>query len=205
MANEKIISIVIPTIDGREDYFKKCVESYEKNTINKFEIVVIRNKPTVGIAWNEGADKSNGYYIHLTNDDIEAKYAWDVPAIEAAEANKLPHPSVYTFDGRLDDRYGGAPGDWSEVDMSTIHFMKKETWEKVGPSLDVHYYTDDWLSWKGWQLGFPTVVRKDYAFIHHYAQVGRGAGMHENDRMNHDRQYFLNAQNEFLNGKIDVR
>lgn len=192
-----MISIIIPTIDGREDHLERCLQAYEKNTFNKYEIIVIRNRKTCGIAWNDGAKQSNGDYVHLSADDLEPMKNWDIPAIEAADSMMLPHPQVFRVNGMLDDRYGPQTIDWQEVSMSTIPFMTNDMWNRIGPSLDIHYYTDDWISWKAKMAGYKCVVRKGYRFIHHIAQHGRGAGMPENERFMHDHGEFERAKIRF--------
>jgi glycosyltransferase involved in cell wall biosynthesis len=195
-----MISVVVPTIDGREEHLERCLDAYKKNTVNEIQLIIVKNKPAVGIAWNEGVKSAVGKYIHLTADDLEPQPGWDVPAVEAADKGMIPHPQVFTVNGNLDDRYGDAISDWQQVEMSTIPFMTKEMWYFVGPSLNIHLFTDDWFSWKAKLLGYPTVVRKEYKFIHHYAQVGRGAGMTEMQRFQHDQQVFNKAKEAYYNG-----
>lgn len=193
-----MISIVIPTISGREDHLERCVASYENNTKSEYELIIIENRPTCGIAWNDGASLANGKYIHLSADDLEPSPNWDRYAIEAVDRDFIPHPQVFRVDGSLDDRYGPNTLDWQEVYMSTIPFMTMNMWSSVGPSLDLHYYTDDWISWKASMVGYKCVVRKGYRFIHHIAQHGRGAGMPEIERLNYDRAEFDREKMKFV-------
>ena len=48
--------------------------------------------------------------------------------------------------------------------------------------LDIQYCCDVWVSYRGRQLGYDTVLRHGYDLVHHQEQVGRGAGMSQNER-----------------------
>lgn len=193
-----MISIVIPTIAGREEHFERCLAAYKTNTTSDFEIIVERDHPAVGPAWNAGAERAAGDYLHFTADDLEPHPGWDVPALEAIERGLLPAPRVVNQYGRLDScgLHGVEMEDWAVVPMSVVPVMSREQWAAIGPVLPIHYFTDNWISWRGAKAGWPTVVRRGFAFTHHWAQHGRGAGMTYDERMTHDRQVFLDAVRE---------
>ena len=48
--------------------------------------------------------------------------------------------------------------------------------------LDVHYASDVWVSYRGRQLGYETVLRHGFDVRHWHEQPGRGAGMSQNER-----------------------
>ena len=48
--------------------------------------------------------------------------------------------------------------------------------------IPTQYCCDVWVSYRGRQLGYETVLRHGFDLIHHQEQVGRGAGMSQNDR-----------------------
>jgi hypothetical protein len=54
-----VISVIVPTIDGREEYLKDCLASYAAHT-SDYEVIVVPNKPNCGLAWTEGADLAVG-------------------------------------------------------------------------------------------------------------------------------------------------
>jgi hypothetical protein len=196
-----VISVICPTIAGREEHYARCRAAYEANTIAPFEFITIRDKPTCADGWNEGAEQATGDLIHFTADDLEPHPGWDLPAIEAVRRGYLPAPRIVNPDGKLD--YCGYHGielpDKAIVDMSVIPFMTREQWDKIGPCLPIHYFSDNYLSWRGLQAGYRTVVRREYAFTHHWAQPGRGAGMSYPERMEHDRKIFEEATGLVVN------
>jgi glycosyltransferase involved in cell wall biosynthesis len=193
-----MISIVIPTIRGREEHFQRCVAAYESRTVSAFEIIVERDHPAVGPAWNAGAARATGDYLHFTADDLEPHEGWDVPALEVVQRGLMPAPRVINQHGRLDScgLHGVEMEDWAVVPMSVVPFMSREQWAAIGPVLPIHYFTDNWISWRGHRAGWPTVVRRDFAFTHHWAQHGRGAGMTYDERLRHDQGVFLEAVRE---------
>jgi GT2 family glycosyltransferase len=73
-------------------------------------------------------------------------------------------------------------------------------WQRIGPSLDIYYCTDDWLSWRAAAEGYPNVFLADYAFVHHEAQEGRGAGMTERQRRTADARAYEQARHDFIGG-----
>lgn len=188
----RVITVVIPTVAGREVDFARCVAAYRQRSVHELRIVTLHDMPTCGEAWNAGAEQANGDYLHFTADDLEPHRGWDVAAVAAADAGELPAPRIVRPDGRLD--YCGVHGrelpDGMRVSMSVIPFMTMAQWQAIGPVLPVHYFSDNWISWRGRLAGFPTVVRRAFAFTHHWATAGRGAGMTYEQRMAHDRKIF---------------
>jgi hypothetical protein len=192
-----MITVVVPTIVGREEHYARCVAAYESRTSQPINIITLHDYPTCGEAWNAGAELADGEgdYLHFTADDLEPHDGWDVPAMQAVKHGALPAPRIVRADGTLD--YCGYHGvelpDKAIVQMSVIPFMSWEQWEKIGPGLPIHYFSDNYISWRGHQAGYPTVVRRAFAFTHHWAQPGRGAGMTYQQRMEHDKALFAAA------------
>ena len=198
-----MISIVIPTVDGREEHLERCINSYENNTFSDYELIVVHNQKTCGEAWDLGSNDAKGDFIHFTADDLECHKGWDIAAKVATAINAMPHPRCYRVDGTLDDRYGGA-NDLIDVPMTTIPFMTMEMWKKIKSSVSgdevfmkLHYYSDDWISWLAHQNEINIVSRHGYDFIHYIAQVRRGAGMLESERMGFDQTVFEQAKNNY--------
>jgi hypothetical protein len=71
--------------------------------------------------------------------------------------------------------------DWTVVDYSTIPFLSREMADAIG-SLPIHYSSDVWMSYRGRQLGWETVLRHGYDIRHWRHSVGRGAGLTVIDR-----------------------
>lgn len=198
-----VIDIMIPTVDGREDHLERCLRTYRARTSWPIgQIVVVRNRDCVGAGWNDAAASvpvgERAQYVHFTNDDIEPESGWDQVAVSTALSRSIPAPALLEADGRFHPYHAVTErtADWTEVVTSTIHFMPWSLWDEVGPCLPVHYYSDDYLSWRARRLGWPSVYRSGYRFRHHWAQVRRGAGMSEAARMDHDRVIYNKATGE---------
>lgn len=171
-----MITVVIPTITGREHWLERCLAAYEETMMGQAPtIIIVKDRPTCGIAWNEGIARAKGDYIHLTADDIEPILGWWRPAVETADRGELPAARILNSDGTLqscgtDDQ---EHDDGEHATIARVPFGTAEQFAKIGPMLDIHYQTDQWFSHRGRQEGFPTIVRRGYAFIHYFAQEGR--------------------------------
>jgi len=189
------ITVVIPTVAGRETDLARCVDAYLTRSTHDVELLTYLDQPTCADGWNLGAGQATGDYLHFTADDLEPHAGWDVAAVEAADRGLLPAPRIVNAEGRLD--YCGFHGvemeDWSPVEMSVIPFLPTRLWEQVGPVPPIHYFSDNYVSWRAARAGWPTVVRRGFAFTHHWAQPGRGAGMSYEARMSHDQRVFFDA------------
>src|SRR6188472_4307375 len=172
-----MISIVVPTITGREHWLERCVEAYHKTLqdIPDYQIIVVKDRKTCGLAWNEGIAQAKGNYIHLTADDIEPVDGWHAPAIASVLRDELPSARILNTDGSLQscgtDHLEHDEGE--EAFVARIPFATREQFDLIGPMMNEQYMGDYWFSHRGRQVGFRSVVRRDYCFFHHYAQEGR--------------------------------
>jgi hypothetical protein len=189
------ITVVIPTVSGRETDLARCLDAYRTRSVHDVYPVTFKDLGTCAEGWNNGARFAKGDYLHFSADDLEPHEGWDVAAIEAVDAGFLPAPRIVNPAGKLD--YCGVHGvemeDWAPVQMSVIPFMPMRLWEQVGPVPSIHYFSDNYVSWRAAREGWPTVVRRAFSFTHHWALPGRGAGMTYEQRMAHDRDVFLAA------------
>lgn len=171
-----MISIVIPTIAGREHHLTRCVDSYARTIGDgSHEIIIEVGHATCGLAWQAGIERAEGDYVHLSADDIEAHDGWWLAAVELADAGVLAAGPVYNPDGTLQSCGGGTVmlPDGSHTEFTRVPFMSREQVERIGAMFEGHYYTDNWVSHRGRAEGYPTVVAQRYAFTHHWAQEGR--------------------------------
>jgi hypothetical protein len=191
-----IVSVIIPTVEGREVDFERCIGAYLDRSANNVQIIVERDHPSCGLAWQAGLKHVEGDYVHLTCDDIEPLEGWDVPAVEACDQGFLPCPQVCDPAGNPQSapQTGVLGADWTPSPMTALPFCSAVQLEKIVPLFTAHYYTDDFFGWRGVRAGWPLRVRSGYRFTHHWAQHKRGAGMSERDRMSHDLQLYLRAQ-----------
>lgn len=168
-----MISVVIPTIKGREHLLKLCLESYSVSAPD-LEIIVIHDKSTCGIAWNEGVELASGEYVHLTADDIEAHPGWWQAGIASAKRKQLPAGRILHSDGSLQscgDEHDRPDGFVTEVPR--IPFLPMSLARQIFPIKPIHYWSDNLIGDLARSLGWETVVNRSYIFTHHLASEGR--------------------------------
>lgn len=171
-----MISIVIPTIKGREHWLERCLESYRANTLVEHEIKILRDYPNCNSAWNAALEGELKYdVIHLTADDIEAHADWDTVGLKALEGHYLPCPLILNGDGSVqsfgDDAHDRPDGSRSEV--ARIPLFRKEWVQYFYPFPEIQYMGDYWLTAKCKRFGIPTLVVRKFVFTHHTAPEGR--------------------------------
>ena len=191
-----LISIIIPTVPGREDHYDRCVDAYLHRTSSAFEFITETDHATVGLAWQAGAEKACGDYIHLTCDDLEPLDGWDIAAVKAADAGSVPAPRVtHAGTGELQSwpAWGREHEDGTDAGFSAIPFLSRQMWEAVRPCFLGHYYADNFISDRARAAGWPSLMCNGYAFRHHWAQHRRGAGMTQDERQAYDRDLYGRA------------
>ena len=137
-----LISVIIPTVPGREDHYDRCVDAYLHRTSSAFEFITERDHATVGLAWQAGAERAAGDYIHLTCDDLEPLDGWDRAAVTAADAGFVPAPRVTDAGtGELQSwpAWGREHEDGTDAGFSAIPFLSRAMWEVVRPLFTGHY------------------------------------------------------------------
>ena len=192
-----MIDVVVPSVSGREDSLARAIESYQRHTHpDCLNIIVIRDEPTVGLAWNKGIEASTAPYIHLSCDDLEVTSStWAGACVEVMDQGKLPCPVVSRPDGSLESCGGDmnvtaclistVQPNGTEVDFSVVPFGSREQVEAIGMT-EGHYLSDTYFSHKGRQLGYSTVIVSDYALTHHHSNVKRRPVTQEDHRLYHE-------------------
>jgi hypothetical protein len=191
----RLITVIIPTVAGREDHYERCVRAY-RDTAPGLEIITERDHATCGLAWQAGAEQATGDYLHFTCDDLEPLPGWAEAAVAVSDAGFVPAPKVTDArDGRLQSwpAWGCEHPDGIDPGFSAIPFLSRAMWEAVKPCFTGHYYSDDFLSYRARAAGWPPVFCNGYAFRHHWAQPRRGAGMAQDDRLAYDRDLYAQA------------
>ena len=165
------ISIVIPTIAGREDWLRKCTRMYEALTPGA-EIIVIKDAPSCGVAWRLGAEQATREYLHLTADDILPKTGWWQAAMSFIDIGLFPAAMVISPTGSpaLCNSPLGDMGMWPNV---LVPFMDQKMLAHGGWWQSFHYGTDDWVTYRAVQLGYDVRRCVDYLLVHHVAEAGR--------------------------------
>jgi hypothetical protein len=191
-----LISVICPTVTGREELLAKTKIAYAAHT-DDYELIVVPDKPACGPAWVEGASKAQGEFLHFTADDIEPHAGWWQAAVETVERGYLPAPRILNTDGSLQScgEWGKEQDTGTQTEFSRIPFLSRAQWDVVAPLVTpflskTHYYTDNCISFVARASGGETGVHRDYLFTHHLAEQSRGAGMTWEQRMNHDGQLF---------------
>lgn len=177
-----MISVIVPTLTVRAAWLERCLYAYEQTLRDvPHEIIVIADRPACGIAWNEGIEVARGDYIHLTADDIEPLPDWHWPAVITADAGQLPSARILNTDGTLQscgtDHLEHDEGE--EAFVARIPFGTRVQFDRIGPMMNEHYMGDYWFSHRGRECGYRSVVRRDYCFVHHFAQEGRIDTLHQ--------------------------
>ena len=199
-----VISVIVPTIPGREEHYERNVKAYWERTEAPHEIITEYDHPTVGQAWQAGADKARGDYIAFSCDDLEVMAGWDAAAMAMADSGAIPSPRVINaHTGALESRpaWGVEVPEGMDTGISVVPFCSRAQWEAIGPLCTIHYYSDDFFSWRARRAGWPSRQCNAYCFRHHWAQHRRGAGMTEGDRMTHDQQVYTQAMIMVGNGQ----
>lgn len=199
------LTIVCPTIDGREESFARMLASYERTVPADVDVDFIapRNCSTWGAGVVAGmADAGSALgHVHLTADDLEAESGWFEAGFATALRGMQPAPVLDTF-GEI--AYGHPPtpdmSDWKLTGTSVIPFLTASMWRLIERHSDIladlHYFSDNLMSDILRRAGHETVGRIGYRFKHHHEMHGRGAGMGSQDaRMQRD----MICYNKWLN------
>lgn len=174
------VSVVVPTIAGREAGYAGAVESFSTDC----EVIPCRDFPTCGAAWVDGARRATGDYICFTADDLEAHKGFCSAMVEAVDEDKLPAALVLEPGGSKQS-CGGAGGDVCRgncedrqaVEWSPTPFIHRDWWEWIELHAtflaSIHYSTDRLISAICARNGVPSVFRAEAVMTHHNDQVGR--------------------------------
>lgn len=170
----RLLSIVVPTISGREESYARCIGAYRKTMPEDAEIVTVRDWPNWPAACNEGYSRAEGDFLHFTADDLEPLPGWWQEALSWVQIHdELPAPKVmnHSPDGVWDNAVDGP--DKHVPHFTRIPLMSRSQYERIGAWPEIDYGADVWLSEKGRTLGIETRMIHSYAFVHHWEQVGR--------------------------------
>jgi hypothetical protein len=172
------ISVIVPTVKGREDWLDRCVAGYEENG-GDVQVLVVRGERSCGEAWIRGAKRATGDYLHFTADDLVPLPGWWEPAVEACDAGELPGANVLT----VETAAGWDPESTMHamaylqngrpVQNVLVPFLSRAQFDRGDWLLPIHYGSDDWVTFLADQLGIDTTFVAGYAFGHGAAPEGR--------------------------------
>lgn len=170
-----MISIVIPTISGREKSLASITDAYEETLAGvEFEIIVEKDRKTWPSACNMGYRRSSGDVVHFGADDLEPLPGWHQPAVaHLAHYDELPAAAVYDYDkdGVFNNADDGPDG--AIVQFTRVPIMRRDQWQRIGAWPRLIYFADLWLSEKARSIGIETRILYGYRFVHHWSQIGR--------------------------------
>ena len=170
-----MLSIVLPTISGREASFERTRRAYRRTLKGvPNEIIVVRDEKNWPTACNLGYERASGDVLHFGADDLVPLAGWHVDALDLLSvADELPAAFVWNYDtrGEPDNAVDGQPGDLTH--FTRVPIMRRDQYERIGPWPDIDYASDVWLSERARYLGIPTRLVGSYRFVHHWHQHGR--------------------------------
>lgn len=170
------LSIIMPTISGREESCAAMVAAYRERTPGvDLEIVTPKDYPSWPAGCNAGQVIATGDILHFAADDLEPLPGWWEPALACVEAGFVPAPQLWDFAKSdtppVNERADGPPG--SLTAFSRVPTLTREMAEAIGPWPLMDYYADNWVSDAARVKGWETRVTAGYAFVHHWHQHGR--------------------------------
>lgn len=177
------VSILIPTVRGREDLLRLCVDAYLRNTDHggqvDLEFIILRDRPTCGQGWQQAAERATGNFLHFSNDDIVPQPGWLAPLLEVAEHGHVAAPWIQH--GSWGGFYGAAPElgqemDWEPVNHSAMPFMSRHAFVRIGPIIATHYGVDNWIAERVRADGRQVIGRRSSVIQHFNIQIGRQKG-----------------------------
>lgn len=175
MGSSVKLSVVIPSIAGREHWLRTALKGFEKTTPVSYETLIYKDRPVCGIAWNEGIRDARGEFILLAADDLEPVEGWYEAGLSSLGKGNVPSARILNSNGSLQ-----MMGDWTEeveegriCNLARIPFASAELMREVYPILEIHYATDDWFSYRVRQLGWQVAIARGFCFYHHWAEQGR--------------------------------
>jgi glycosyltransferase involved in cell wall biosynthesis len=195
------VSVVIPTITGREALCERTVAGLRATVpADELQVIVVRERPCIGRAWNDGAEAADGEYVMLAADDIVPHPGWYEACVEATSRGCYPAPRIEHLDGSVlaTGSMGGGwlltgCADWAPVASSQFPFIRRYWWREMGPCLDIHYFADDYLAARARACGINVAYREGYRLSHLEGTEGRAEMV---NRSMTDRLTFENAMSQ---------
>jgi hypothetical protein len=168
-----MISVVMPTILGREESCARMCELYRQRTPFELEIITPYGFPNWPAGMNDGIQRATGDFIASAADDLEPLQGWAEAMISCLENNEIPAPQLWDYvkGGPPVNAVDGHVGDLT--DFSRVPALTRRMAEQIGVWPEIDYYADNWVSDKGRSFGYQTRLTAGYEFVHHWHQTGR--------------------------------
>lgn len=170
------LSIVVPTLDGRQPDLVRTVAAYERLTPVRIEWIVELGHDNCGAAWNAGTRKATGDILHMGADDVEPESdSWLPAAMRAIVTGSVPLGWVNEPTGA--GKFGR--------DFPRVVICRREWWQDV---VEAHYWSDNHFGDLMAASGHPAVVAEGFDFFHRRSMVGRDESP---ERLARDRSAYL--------------
>jgi hypothetical protein len=172
----KRISVLMPTITGREEMRGQMVAAFDARSPGfDVEVVSPLDFPNWPSGCNEAQRLATGDYFLFTADDLEPLDGWADAMVACLDEGFVPAPQVWNWarSGRpVDEHVDGPPG--AIAAFSRIPALTREMAEAIGPWPEsLTYYGDNWASDAARLRGWESRVTEGFCFVHHWHQHGR--------------------------------
>jgi hypothetical protein len=167
------ISVVMPTITGREESWARMVRYFEERTPG-YELEVCSPKDYRNWPAGINAAQPTGDYLVYCADDLEPLPGWADAMVACLDRHEIPAPQVWNWHQKgvpADLAADGPPG--SIPVFSRIPALTAALADEIGLWPEIDYYADNWVSDKARLLGWESRVTAGFDWIHHWHQHGR--------------------------------
>ena len=208
MPAEYPLSVIVPTVPGRDASLERMRDSILATTPHPVEFMVMTGYDNAGRAWNEGCERATAPIILLSADDLDYAPGWWEACTAVLERGAIPCPVLMqpcggfepTGEGWYEDS-AGTRGNGEHVHLAdgeasfatVIPIFTREMLDRVMPVGEVHYFSDDWFSMNARAAGIQLVVARGFVVWHHLAMAGR----HGAARSDQDRELYVAAGGTF--------
>lgn len=168
------ISVIIPTITGREASFASVCAAYAERTPYPVQFLSAKDYPSWPAGCNVARVGATGDILHFGADDLEPLEGWADAALACLGGGEIPAAQVWDYRQTgpcANEREDGPAG--SLTAFSRVPTLTREMADRIGPWPEFHYFSDNWIADKAHSLGYAIRVTEGYSFIHHWHQVGR--------------------------------
>lgn len=188
-----MISVIVPTLRNRPESLQRTLDSIEKNTHTKYEVIIAEGGDCYSASMNNGIRKAKGDYLTIPGiaDDIEVEpYCFD-NMVEFMRLNNIDYGvfKIINPSGSLES-YGGfvMPEAMNTTpdgvpDYAGYGLITRKGFETVG-LMDEHfkpiYCEDADYGLRVHEAGLRVGVCAGAVLRHHHEQAGRVFDYHHN-------------------------
>lgn len=168
----KTLSVLLPTVRGREESLSLCMKSYMDNVPNfDIEFVTVRDR-LCGNGWQTAAERASGEYLHFSNDDLAVRPGFVEPLVEIANTGNVAAHWFATGGTEYNGRDEGTH-DLAELTTAPMPFCTRQTFfEKIGPIPALHYGCDHWFAEECVSHGVKIIGRRHSEVDHGFHETG---------------------------------